>query len=309
MDLHKTLKTCLGIKKSETVLLLSDSEMAEVSSIIRKSLLKVSSEIIFMEILPRKIHGEELPSGVSSAMASSDVVIGATKKSMTHTQATRIAVEGGARVASMPGITVEMLMSGGMTADYHKVAQAAKIVSDALNKGKNIEIKTSLGTDFKADIKGRRGYADTGLLREKGDFGNLPGGEGFIAPIEGGSNGRIFFDGPIASSGLSHEPILVDIVDGRVTKTNNPELQSVFKDFEGASFVGEIGIGVNPKARLIGNILEDEKVLGTAHVAFGNNTNFGGKIDAKIHIDGIIKNPTILLDRRTIVKEGSLLLR
>jgi leucyl aminopeptidase (aminopeptidase T) len=308
MDLDKTLETCLGIRKGETVLVLSDSEMVEVSSIIREALLKISREFIFMEISPRRIHGAELPHAVAATMASSDVVIGATKKSITHTEATRRAVENGARVASMPGITVDMLVSGGMTADYPKVAKAARSVSDVLSKGNTIEIKTSLGTEFKADVSARRGYADTGLLRENGDFGNLPGGEGFIAPVEEKSNGRIFFDGPIASSGLSHEPILVEVVDGCVVKTSNPELRGVFKDFEGASCVCEIGIGVNPKARLIGNILEDEKVLGTAHVAFGNNTNFGGKIDAKVHLDGIIKNPTILVDEELIAKEGSLLL-
>jgi leucyl aminopeptidase (aminopeptidase T) len=306
MVLVKTLETCLGIREGETVLLLSDSEMADVSSIIREAILKISRKLIFMEITPRRIHGAELPRAVSDAMASSDVVIGATQKSMTHTQATRRAVENGARVASMPGITVDMLVRGGMIADYHEVAKAASSVSDVLSKGNTIEIKTSLGTDFKAEISEREGYADTGLMREKGDFGNLPGGEGFIAPVEGRSNGRIFFDGPIASSGLSHEPISVDVVDGCVAKTDNPELQEVFKDFEDASCVGEIGIGVNPKARLIGNILEDEKVLGTAHVAFGNNTNFGGKIDAKVHLDGIIKNPTILVDGEVIAKEGSL---
>ncbi len=80
----------------------------------------------------------------------------------------------------------------------------------------------------------------------------------------------------------------------------------MFSDNANASNVAEIGIGVNPKAKLCGNILEDEKVLGTCHVAFGSNINFGGSVDAKVHLDGIIKNPTVLVDGGAVIEKGSL---
>jgi leucyl aminopeptidase (aminopeptidase T) len=306
MNLTDAFKTCLDIKEDETVLLLTDSEMLDVAGIIRAALFPLTKKLDFLEIAPRGVHGEELPPSVAAAMDSYGVVVGATSKSMTHTMATKNAVKNGARVASMPGISVEMLTSGGMTADYVEVSEAARKVAEILSHGKEIMIKTSAGTNFRADITGRKGLADTGLLTEKGVFGNLPGGEGFIAPVEGTSEGRIVFDGPIASSGLSHDPIVVEVEGGRATDTNYSELADVFVEIKKASNVGEIGIGVNPAAKLIGNILEDEKVLGTAHVAFGSNTNFGGSVDAKVHLDGIIKNPTVLVDGKGVVKEGSL---
>jgi leucyl aminopeptidase (aminopeptidase T) len=306
MNLTDAFKTCLDIKEDETVLLLTDSEMLEVAGIIRAALSPLANKLDFLEIVPRKVHGEELPPSVAAAMKSYDVVVGATSKSMTHTKATKNAVQIGARVTSMPGISVEMLTEGGMTADYVEVAGVARNVAEILTQGKDITIQTSAGTNFRADIRGRRGFSDTGLLTEKGVFGNLPGGEGFIAPVEGTSEGRLVFDGPIADSGLEHDLIVVEVEEGRATFTNYDELEKVFSDNGNAPNVAEIGIGVNPKAKLCGNILEDEKVLGTCHVAFGSNINFGGSVEAKVHLDGIIKNPKVLVDGEAVVKKGSL---
>jgi leucyl aminopeptidase (aminopeptidase T) len=306
MSLGDTFKTCLGIEKEETVLLVTDSQMKDISRLISEAVAPLTNDFISISMVPREMHGEEPPKAVEMAMGASDVVIGVTSKSLTHTKATQIAVNNGARVASMPGISIEMLTNGGMTADYFEVTKTTEKVARLLSNGKSVEIKTSCGTDFRADLFGREGIADTGLLRKKGDFGNLPGGEAFIAPIEDTSEGRIVFDGPIASSGLTHDPIIADVKDGRVTYTSSSELQSIFRDIKGASLVAEIGIGTNPRAMLIGNILEDEKVRGTAHVAFGNNTNFGGINNAKVHLDGIIKRPTVVIDGRVFVKEGIL---
>lgn len=306
MNLTDAFKTCLGLKEEETVLLLTDTQMLDVAEIIRTALLPLTMKLDVLEIVPRNIDGEELPASVSADMKTYDVVIGATSKSMTHTKATKNAVKQGVRVASMPGISVEMLTSGGMSADYAIVAEAARRVAEILAHGKEITIQTSAGTNFRAGIARKSGFADTGLLTEKGVFGNLPGGEGFIAPIKGTSAGRIVFDGPIAGSGLDHEPIVVEIVDGIAMHTNYRELEAVFNNFENARNVAEIGIGVNPTAKLCGNILEDEKALGTAHVAFGSNTSFGGAVDAKVHLDGIIKNPTVFVDGNLIVKGGAL---
>jgi leucyl aminopeptidase (aminopeptidase T) len=139
MDLTNTFRTCLGIKKEETVLLLTDEDMNDVSGIIKEAISPLTEELIVLSISPRRGHGEELPHVVSNAMAGSDVVIGATSMSMTHTEAAKKAVKSGARVASMPGITLDMLTEGGMTANYQDVAKSAKKVSEILSKGRKIE--------------------------------------------------------------------------------------------------------------------------------------------------------------------------
>ncbi|RMF91205.1 MAG: aminopeptidase, partial [Methanobacteriota archaeon] len=301
-----TFKTCLGIERDETVLLLTDSEMADASKMVFEAVKPLTRELLVMSISPRSVHGEELPMPAARAMAASDVVIGVTSRSMTHTEATRAAVKEGARVASMPGVTVEMLTEGGMTADYRAVAEEARRISGILSSGSEISVETGLGTRFVASIEGREGYADTGLLVRRGDFGNLPGGEGFIAPVEGTGRGRIVFDGAIAGSGLLHRPVSVEVEEGKARSTDSEELERIFREVDNAAYVGEIGIGVNPRARLTGNILEDEKVLGTVHIAFGNNLGFGGSVDAGIHLDGIIKEPTVKVDGRVVLKKGQI---
>ena len=86
--------------------------------------------------------------------------------------------------------------------------------------------------------------------------------------------------------------------------TNYSALENIFKSIENSTNVAEIGVGTNPMARLSGNVLEDEKVLGTVHVAFGSNTSFGGSVDAELHLDGIIKYPTVFVDTHVIIKDG-----
>jgi len=298
MKLSQTLQTCLGLRRGETVLLLTDEGMKEVSRLLQEALSELTDELLFLSMKPRSRHGEEPPPGVASAMLACDVVVAATSKSITHTEATRRAVRRGCRIASMPGITVEMLEEGGMTADYRVVAREARRVAEAFTMGSLVEIESPGGTRFRASIAGRQGYADTGLLRGKGDFGNLPGGEGFIAPVEGSAEGRLVFDGPFM--GGSSEPVVVEVEAGRAVRTSSGSLERVFAEIEGAEMVGEVGVGVNPCARLTGNILEDEKALGTAHVAFGNNAGFGGKISVDLHLDGLIKSPVVRVDGKRL---------
>ncbi|GBE19253.1 2,5-dihydroxypyridine 5,6-dioxygenase [archaeon BMS3Abin16] len=304
MTLSDTFQACLNIKDDESVLLLTDTAMNDTTEVIKSALKPLTKNLRLLVMKPRRMHGEELPLDVARAMAAADVVVGVTSKSVTHTEATKRAVKHGARVASMPGITVGMLTSGGMTADYTEVSKASRKAADILSCGKTVLIKTDLGTNFRADITGRKGFADTGLLTEKGVYGNLPGGEGFIAPVEGSSSGRLVFDGPIAGSGLDHDPIVVEVEDGRAVSTNYSALENIFKSIENSTNVAEIGVGTNPMARLSGNVLEDEKVLGTVHVAFGSNTSFGGSVDAELHLDGIIKYPTVFVDTHVIIKDG-----
>ena len=71
----------------------------------------------------------------------------------------------------------------------------------------------------------------------------------------------------------------------------------------------EFGIGTNPNAKITGIVLEDEKVRGTVHFALGNDLSYGRKNDVPIHLDGIVKEPTIIVDKRIIMKNGKFILR
>jgi aminopeptidase len=83
-------------------------------------------------------------------------------------------------------------------------------------------------------------------------------------------------------------------------------LDSVGKN---ARNIAEFGIGTNDSVKLSGILLEDEKVMGTVHIALGNNVSMGGKINVPIHLDGVIKEPTVFLDSKVIMKDGKLLVK
>ncbi|MFQ5815934.1 MAG: aminopeptidase, partial [Candidatus Hydrothermarchaeaceae archaeon] len=260
-----------------------------------------------LKMKPRSRHAEEPPNAVARAMADADVCILPTTKSLTHTDARKSACEAGSRIASMPGITMDMLTRGGMKADYGEVKRVSEAVAKRLTEAQEIRVTTPMGTEYTASLEGRMGLADTGIFTDRGAFGNLPAGEGFIAPSEGASNGRLVFDGSFAREGVLESPIGIEVVNGRVRDTDSDELRGYLK-YENADNIAEIGLGTNLKARLIGNVLEDEKVMGTVHVALGDNHTFGGKIKSEVHLDGIMKTPDVWLDDEQIMRKGRLLL-
>jgi leucyl aminopeptidase (aminopeptidase T) len=160
-------------------------------------------------------------------------------------------------------------------------------------------------------VRNRRPIASTGVLRKIGESGNLPSGEVYIAPWEGKSNGIVVFDGSIAGIGLLENPVSVEIKDGYIESITGKTEAKIFEEMlekvgRDAFALAEFGIGTNYKAKLCGDILEDEKVLGTIHVAFGNNISMGGKISVQSHVDGLVKKPTVYFDDFKILDNGKL---
>ncbi len=307
--LAEIFKTTLAIKREEEVLLVTDDSMLEVASLIESALRELSQEVLVLKMKPRSMHGEEPPRVVAEAMKHASVVVAPTSKSLSHTSARKRACEAGARVATMPGITLDMLTSGGMLADYSEVRRLAEAVAERLSRAESIRIKTALGTDFTASLKGRKALADTGIITKPGDFGNLPAGEGFIAPVEGGSEGLLVFDGSFGMLGKLAKPLKIRVIGGKAVEVEGDDgkISALFQRYACADNVAEIGIGVNPMARVIGNVLEDEKAFHTIHVAFGDNHTFGGNTRAEVHLDGVMLNPSVWLDDEMLMDKGRLL--
>jgi leucyl aminopeptidase (aminopeptidase T) len=154
--------------------------------------------------------------------------------------------------------------------------------------------------------------ADGGELGTRGAFGNLPCGEGFIAPVEGTSEGTLVVDGSIAGVGLLDTPVSLTVEGGHLTAATGSDGETLMGLLtvhgEDGTNVAELGIGTNDEAILTGNILEDEKILGTAHVAFGASAAIGGTVQVPVHLDCVILEPTVEIDGRTILSRGELLL-
>ena len=202
------------------------------------------------------------------------------------------------RMGHMPGITEEMMFSS-VNVDFRKMKEKAARLIEQLEDAAQLHITTDAGTDVMLGVGDRKFIDDVGVI--PGEMINFPCGEIYCAPLETEANGVVVFDASIGDIGLLKAPLKVYLHKGRITKFESgdevlvkriTELTDVDNE---ARVIGELGIGVNPGARITGNMLEDEKSLGTAHIAFGNNADFpgGGKNNSKIHRDFLFYRPSI----------------
>jgi leucyl aminopeptidase (aminopeptidase T) len=199
-----------------------------------------------------------------------------------------------------------------MTGDLEEIRRRGWAIVTALNRGSQARITCPHGSDLRIGLEGRLGTVDAGELGNKGAFGNLPCGEGFIAPLEGMTEGTLVVDGSIAEVGLLETPVSLTIREGHLVAATGGDgarlMELLTAHGVDGTNVAELGIGTNEEAILTGNILEDEKILGTCHVAFGASAAIGGTVQVPVHLDCIVLEPTIEVDGETIVSGGDLLI-
>lgn len=306
------LLRCMGTQPGERVLIVTDTRLHELGVIFFHTAQHIGAEAMLMEMAPRLSSGAEPPEAVAAAMKEADVVLLVTEKSLSHTGARRKANEAGARVASLPGLTREM-MARTLNADYEQIGSLSKKIGAYLTQGKIARLTSPAGTDLFLGLEGREGRPDTGVYQGRGMFGNLPAGEGYIAPAEGTAQGILVVDGSMAGIGKLSSPITiriengygVEILGGKEAALLNALLAPHGK--EGRN-IGELGIGTNHQAQLTGAVLEDEKVLGTVHVALGDNHTIGGRVEVASHLDGVILSPTLEIDGHVLLKDGKMMI-
>lgn len=300
------LNSCMAVQAGESVLAVTDDAAYEIGQGFYEAAKALGCEAMLMVMEERAVSGAEPPAAIAAAMSAADVVICPTAKSLTHTNARIQAAQKGARIATMPGISLEMLHTGAMTADYARVEALTLQVSALLDAAKTARIVKE-GYTLTLDISGRKGVPSTGVYRRPGQSGNLPSGEAYIAPIEDCCNGEMLIDGSMVGIGKLEEPLYVRIEQGRLREIQGKDAHklSILLENDANATLGELGIGTNEAARLSGIILEDEKVYGTVHIAFGTNCSFGGVNKAACHMDGIILKPTLYLDDTLVILEGN----
>jgi|UniRef100_A0A7C6AG07 leucyl aminopeptidase (aminopeptidase T) len=298
---------CLGIKNGESVVIVTDKPCKKIGEVLWEELPDKKNSYL-VEITPTGGHGKEPPPLIADILRKSDVFIIPTSFSLTHTQARIRATQSGARGATMPGITADVMIRT-LNADYHRIARLTKKMERLLTKTSKVLIKTGKN-ELYLDISSRKGHPDTGIIRTPKSFSNLPAGEAYCAPLEDKSEGKVVIDGSFAPLGLLRKPVILTLRSGKIVKLEgNKKFEKIFDETgEKGRVLCELGIGTNYKAIITGNVLEDEKVMGTIHLAFGNNLGFGGKNDAKIHLDGVIRNPWVWFDNRLVIKQGRILI-
>jgi aminopeptidase len=302
------VRDCMGLKPGEKALIVTDEPLRTIGYALWQAVREMANEVLLVEMLPRKSNGEEPPPEVAALMKTADVVFCPTSLSLTHTDARRSACALGVRIGTLPGVTEEIMVRC-MNADYNRIAGRTNRLAALMQTAGVVRVKAPAGTDISLATKGRKALASTGIFREKGEWGNLPTGEAYLAPLEGTSNGVVVIDGSMATIGLVREPIRIVVENGYAAKITGGKEATRFIELlephgQDGRNVAEFGIGTNDRAVLSGRILEDEKVMGTIHIAFGDNKSMGGAVRVASHLDGLVKEPTVWFDDRLIMKEG-----
>jgi leucyl aminopeptidase (aminopeptidase T) len=304
------LKKCAALKKDEYLLIITDPLREKIGRDIYDTACSLYNKenIVFKIIKNRKIDGEEPPDDAAREMLNSDVIIMPTTCSLSHTQASVNARINGARIISMPGIT-EDIYNRTIDIDYTELLNITYDMARYFKRCDNIRAVSESGTDITFSLKDRLPQYLTGTAHKSGSFVNLPDGELAFAPVEDSAKGLIVVDGSLmpdqntgyGTIGLLDKPVSIYVDKGKITAVEGGPQANIFRNALNAAdkngkTIAEFAIGTNPKAKFTGNILEDEKILGTIHFAFGSNVTLGGKNQSNIHLDGVIKNPEVFID-------------
>jgi leucyl aminopeptidase (aminopeptidase T) len=295
------VEQCLAVEADETCVVVTDERRRPIGEALYEAANAATEDAVVVRYPPGPQHGAEPPAPVAAALSAADAFLAPTTKSLSHTRARSNATEEDARGATLPGIT-EAVFTTGLDADYDAIAAECAGMLEAVGDADEIRVTSPQGTDLTFDLGDRAWRDDTGIVHEPGDFSNLPAGEVFISPAS--ADGTYVVDGTIRPHGLL-EPghtVTFEVEDGYVTSVDDDAIRDELEaaaDEAGrdAYNLAELGIGTNIGVTdLVGSVLLDEKAGGTVHVAVGDDAGIGGDTDAPIHMDGILREPTVYAD-------------
>jgi len=304
------VRRCLGVRAGESVVVVVDAGTREIGEALRDEASAAGAEAVLCVMDAREADGNEPPAAVAAALAAADVFVAPTSKSLSHTRARKAASDAGARGATLPGVTADLLARL-MACDLDAVQRRSRTLAALLTDADEAHLTCPRGSDLRLDLRGREGIADDGDLTQARAFGNLPCGEGFVSPA--GGEGRLFVSSLAGIGLVVGEPAELVVRDGRLAEAHGPEGERLLRGLRAADpelgpNLAELGIGTNERATLTGNVLEDEKMLGTLHVAFGASAGIGGTISVPIHLDSVVLEPTLDVGGTRVLEAGALVL-
>jgi len=265
---------------------------------------------------PLPYHHADLDPANLAAMNEVNLVHLLTTRATLHSPAGHRKQLEGVKFLASEQLTVSMLQEGAATADYEAMNAVAEELYEVMQSGKSLHLTTAGGTDLVGDITGRPSWICAGRVEENPGLDlnacGFPDGEVGMAPIEESIEGTIVWDVSMHHCGLIDEPIVAQVKAGAVVSIEGGAEARALEAFleangdEGSRIVCETSIGINERARITGLVREDKKAAGTVHVALGMNTDTGGVVASRTHLDGVMRNPTVVVDGRTIVRDGEL---
>lgn len=311
----KIISLNLGMKSGESLLIVTEPDKMSIAETLAASAWRMDIEPVMGIMMPRHTDSSEPPKIIAEAMKASDAFLSVVGKSITHSDAVKSAIEAGSRGLVLTQFSEDMMIEGGMEADFEELAPLCKDMAQALEEAEEIKLTTPMGTDLTFSTKGRRGNALYCMV-EPGEFSTAPTIEANTTPIEGTAEGKIVADAsvPYLGIGLLDEPMYFEVEKGNIVSIEGGPQADVLRDDlaskndPGVYNIAEIGIGLNPSCRFIGLMLEDEGVFGSVHIGIGTSANLGGELRAACHYDLIMTKPTVIADGKVLLKDGDVVL-
>jgi leucyl aminopeptidase (aminopeptidase T) len=294
---EKLLKDGLNVKKSERVCIVKDYD-SKIVKALEEACSNNGFEYNTIKIPLNRKNSSPIPSA-REHFKKCDVIIAPTRNSITHSHETSVARKKGAGIITLPGITEKIFMKI-LGADFDDIDRVNKKIYNQVNKKLDFHIKTKNGTDLRLKV-GRRKWIMDGMKTKRWQISNAPSGEVFTAPIENSASGIIVIDRWERIKSKDKAKLFVK--NGKIeswSKGAEPYIKVLGND-KNSRTIAELGIGTNKAHKKpIGNILHDEKIFKSCHIAFGMNESFGGKNRAGVHEDIILMNPIITADGKKI---------
>ena len=304
---EKILRSNLAIQEGERILIVTDENKHALARRFCDAAEELGYAAELATIPIPEVHGVEPPAAVANRMIEADIIFIITTRSLSHTQARANATEKGARIATMSGITEDILRRFSQV-DLQQMKVRTNRLADILDQGEQVLLTSSKGTKLAFSIAGRAAHGRKASIFDQPSFwGNIPCGEACIAPVEDSVNGKLIIDTSIAGVGLVDQDAIFSIEQGKIVRIEGGNAARQFEallDDPRKRQVAEFGIGTNDKAQITGITLEDEKVLGTCHIAFGNNKFLGGINEVQFHMDCVMRAPTIVVDGQLIAEDS-----
>jgi len=322
---ENVVHTCLGIQPGEKVLLLTDAAMDDSRRRLEETIQGVHPGEFFGWVLPEEERPlKAAPPEVLERVRTYDAGLHFLSYTSVEETPYRLSVVGaiaeGGKIRLCAGLHIdEAIIANELSADYTQVAALTLKLRDALAGRSDVHITSPLGTDIRFSIAGRPIAIDPGVVREPGYY-NLPAGECYVAPIEDSANGLLVVDKSFPGC-VIEEPIRITFEKGRAVAIDGGEearwlVRTIEEgerqpNGEGCRTIAELGVGTNPAARITGNVMTDEKVMGTIHIAIGHNASppYNGQNKAPIHLDGVMGSPTLVVDGKTLIDNGRYLVK
>jgi leucyl aminopeptidase (aminopeptidase T) len=292
------------VQPGDTAVVITDAILKDIADLVAQAATEAGGRVTTCIMPSRAQDGQEPPPPVAAAMREATVIFSPVSRSITHTRAMRAALDRGARAILMTAYSEDLLASPALlTTDFEAQASLCRRVGAALSEGEAVRLSSPRGTDLRFSIAGRTANVLTNIP-DRGELAPVPDIEVNVVPVTGTAEGTLVADAsiPYLGIGVLAEPVTCMVEQGFITKIDGGEQAHILATAlathgdPNCYNVAELGIGLNPNARLTGQMLDDEGVLGTIHIGIGTSHTLGGEVVAPTHYDLLMWAPTIEVD-------------